>query len=252
LGFCRLLVAAGTGCGSRTFRLTRSILSAERWIMAKGSKMRINVGCGATPTDGWLNFDNSLTIRLARWPGVTRVLEVFNLRGGKASWLGRIANDSDIRFADVTVRIPCANQSAEVIYSSHMIEHLDRSGVQVFLAEIKRVLQPGGIIRLAAPDLALLVQRYQTTGNADDLVAGMHMSMDRPVGIASRAKLALVGPRHHLWMYDGASLTRLLAAAGFTDIAIMPPGQTRIPDPGSLNLAERVDESVYIEAFRPE
>jgi len=212
--------------------------------------MRINVGCGGTPTDGWQNFDNSLTIRLAHWPGVTQVFKLLNFRNGQASWLGRIANDSDIRFADAAVRIPCADQSVEVVYSSHMIEHLGRSGAQAFVAEVKRVLQPGGIVRLAAPDLALLVQQYLATGDADDFVARTCMGLDRPVGIAARAKLALVGPRHHLWMYDGPSLTKLLAGAGFTDIATMPPGETRIPDPGSLNLVERVDESVYIEAFR--
>jgi SAM-dependent methyltransferase len=212
--------------------------------------MRVNIGCGGTPTDGWRNFDNSLTIRLARWPGVTRLFKMLNFRNGQASWLGRIAIDSDIHFADATVRIPCPDRSVEVVYSSHMIEHLDRSGAQAFVAEIKRVLRPGGIVRLAAPDLALLVQRYVTSGDADDFVAGTHMGLDRPVGMIARAKLALVGPRHHLWMYDGASLTRLLAGAGFTDIATVPPGETRIPEPGGLNLSERVDESVYIEAFR--
>ena len=214
--------------------------------------MRINVGCGATPTAGWQNFDNSLTIRLARWPGVTRLFKLLNIRNGQASWLGGIANDFDIRYADATVRIPCADKSVEVVYSSHMIEHLDRSGAQAFVAEIKRVLQPGGLVRLAVPDLALFVQQYMATGDADTFVARTSMGLDRPVGVAARAKLALVGPRdHHLWMYDGASLTRLLSEAGFTDIATMPPGETRIPAPGSLNLVERADESVYIEASRP-
>jgi predicted SAM-dependent methyltransferase len=105
--------------------------------------MRVNVGCGATPTNGWVNFDNSLTIRLARWPGVTRMLETLNVRNGQAGRLGRIEGDSDIRFADAAARIPCADQSVEVVYSSHMIEHLDRSGAQAFLAEARRVLWPG-------------------------------------------------------------------------------------------------------------
>ena len=213
--------------------------------------MRVNVGCGATPTNGWVNFDNSLTIRLARWPGVTRMLETLSVSNGQAGRWGRIGSDSGIRFADAAVRIPCADQSVEVVYSSHMIEHLDRSGAQAFLAEAKRVLQSGGIIRLAAPDLAQLVQGYLATGDADDFVARTHMGLDRPVGMASRMKLALVGTRHHLWMYDGASLARLLADAGFAEIAIMPPGKTHIPNPGSLDLMERADESVYVEAFRP-
>ena len=29
---------------------------------------RVNVGCGRTPTPGWLNFDNSPSVRLAHLP----------------------------------------------------------------------------------------------------------------------------------------------------------------------------------------
>ena len=30
--------------------------------------VKINIGCGRTPTEGWRNFDNTLAIRLARSP----------------------------------------------------------------------------------------------------------------------------------------------------------------------------------------
>ena len=30
--------------------------------------VRINVGCGMTPTPGWTNYDNSLSVKLARRP----------------------------------------------------------------------------------------------------------------------------------------------------------------------------------------
>ena len=53
-------------------------------------------------------------------------------------------------------------------------------------------------------------------------------------------------------MYDGTSLTRLLLAMGFKEAAIMPPGSTMIAEPGQLDLSERVSESVYVEAVRPQ
>jgi len=28
--------------------------------------MRVNIGCGQSPTPGWINFDNSLTVKIAR------------------------------------------------------------------------------------------------------------------------------------------------------------------------------------------
>jgi len=30
--------------------------------------LRINIGCGQTPTQGWKNFDNSLSLRLSKIP----------------------------------------------------------------------------------------------------------------------------------------------------------------------------------------
>ena len=77
------------------------------------------------------------------------------------------------------------------------------------------------------------------------------MCVSRPTSLAQRIRLLLVGTRHHQWMYDGNSLSRLLQKHGFIDTEIMPAGKTNIPEPGSLNLQERSDESVYVEAKKP-
>jgi hypothetical protein len=69
--------------------------------------------------------------------------------------------------------------------------------------------------------------------------------------ILSRLRLVFTGSRQHVWMYDSNSLVRLVASAGFADVATVPPGETRIADPAPLNLREREDESLYVEAIRP-
>jgi hypothetical protein len=132
-----------------------------------------------------------------------------------------------------------------------MIEHLDRAEACAFLAEVMRVLQPGGVIRLAAPDLSLLVRAYLGDRDADCFVSGIHMGLDRPRGLRAWARWTLVGPRHHLWMYDGESLAKMLSEAGFEHAAVVPPGSTLIPEPGQLDLQERAAESVYVEALKP-
>jgi SAM-dependent methyltransferase len=213
--------------------------------------MRVNIGCGATPTSGWTNFDNSLAIRLSRRPLLLRALGLAGLVDGSSRELAAVALAEDIRFADAVRQIPCPDGSVDVVYSAHMIEHLDRAEARLFLAEVRRVLRPGGIIRLAAPDLALLAGRYQSTGDADEFMASTYLGQDRPAGLRSRARMAIVGPRHHLWMYDGPSLTRLLSDGGFTRAAVLPAGETTIPDPGGLDLKERAHESVYAEAVSP-
>jgi SAM-dependent methyltransferase len=216
-----------------------------------GGGLRVNVGCGATPTVGWINLDNSLSVRAARWPAVMRLLKRAGLLTGQSWDLARLASRHGIRFADAAVRIPCADDSVEVVYSSHMIEHLDRGRAHAFLAEARRVLRPGGLIRLAAPDLWLLARDYSATGDADEFVAGTRMCAAPPAGLVPRLRSELVGPRQHLWMYDGRSLSKLVREAGFCDVSVMAPGRTNIADPGSLDLEERAEESVYVEAVKP-
>jgi SAM-dependent methyltransferase len=196
-------------------------------------------------------MDNSFAIRVARWPLLVRVLSGARILSGQSSEFAKIARQEDIRFANASRRIPYACNSVEVVYSSHMIEHLDRREAEAFLLEVKRVLRPGGIIRLAAPDLARLVREYLATGNADEFIYGTHMGIGASRSIFFRLKIVMIGLRHHLWMYDGRSLAKLLSDTGFIDVSVMPPGVTKIVSPGSLDLAERSDESVYVEAICP-
>jgi SAM-dependent methyltransferase len=223
----------------------------EADILQTRSNIRVNVGCGLSPTPGWLNFDNSFSIRVARWPIVSSALRVMGLLPTKSAELNEMGRTGSVRFANAAVRIPCAAGSVAAVYSSHMIEHLDRSEARAFLTEVRRVLRPGGVIRIAAPDLSRLVSDYIATGDADGFVTGIYMGLDRPAGLRGWAKWAVVGPRHHLWMYDGESLSRLMRETGFADVAVLPPGSSRIVEPGQLDLRERAAESVYVEAVRP-
>ena len=215
------------------------------------ANIRVNVGCGASPTPGWVNFDNSFSVRAARWPLVVPALARLRVLSGQSAGLARVADAGNIQFANATARIPCTSSSVSAVYTSHMIEHLDRAEARAFLAEVRRILRPGGVVRVAAPDIARLAQDYLATGDADGFIAATHMGLNRPAGLVAWVKWVLIGPRHHLWMYDGDSLARLLHEAGFADTAIMPPGKSNIVDPGDLDLAERASESVYVEAVQP-
>ena len=213
--------------------------------------IRVNVGCGLTPTPDWLNFDNSFSVRTARWPFLSGALRALGISSPSSADFAEKGRDGSVRFANAAVRIPCAASSADAVYSSHMIEHLDRAEARAFLIEVRRILRPGGVVRIAAPDLSRLARDYLASGDADQFMAGSHLGLARPSGLRDRVRWAMVGPRHHLWMYDGESLTRLLRDAGFVDAAVASPGSTRIAEPGELDLWERAAESVYAEAVRP-
>lgn len=206
--------------------------------------LRVNVGCGATPTPGWANLDNSPSVRLGALPWLWPFLPA-NQRS-----FARAARDGGIRHG-VATDLPFASSSVDVLYSSHMMEHLDRAEVTRFLAEALRVLRPGGTIRLVLPDIRRLVDQYQDHGDADLFISKSCMGQDRPTTLLGRLKLAIQGPRHHLWMYDGPSLSRRLSEAGFARPVVLPIGKTTIPDPGPLDLHEREAISVYVEAVRP-
>lgn len=202
--------------------------------------MRVNLGCGPSPTPGWVNIDNSLTVRLARIPAISALI-------GRKSFIAAV-RQSQIRYGTALhTGLPAG--SADVIYSSHMLEHLDRREARRFLAEARRLLRPGGILRLAVPDLAMLAERYARDGDADQFMIALGIELDKPAGLIARLRFAfLTGFRHHHWMYDAASLERLLASEGFGGIVRLPAGETTIAEPGALDLREREDESLYLEA----
>lgn len=70
--------------------------------------------------------------------------------------------------------------------------------------------------------------------------------------LKQRIILLLAGYRHHQWMYDGSSLSKLLNKNGFKDVEVCTGGYSKIANPNSLNLYEQVETSVYIEGVKKE
>jgi SAM-dependent methyltransferase len=89
----------------------------------------VNIACGNSFVDGWVNLDYT--------PVSPAVIQA-NLLG----------------------RLPLDNAVADVVYSSHFLEHIPRRRVAGFLAECFRVMKPGGRIRLVLPDLDELCREY--------------------------------------------------------------------------------------------
>ena len=62
--------------------------------------------------------------------------------------------------ADLLGRLPAADASLQWVYCSHFIEHVPRTRVPGLLRECRRVLRPGGLLRLVVPDLQEMCSRY--------------------------------------------------------------------------------------------
>ncbi len=56
--------------------------------------------------------------------------------------------------------IPLPDATCDAVYHSHMLEHLPKWQVPGFLAECHRVTRPGGVIRVAVPDLEQICRHY--------------------------------------------------------------------------------------------
>ena len=220
---------------------------------ARHTLTKINIGCGISPTPGWENYDNSLSLVVARFPILKYVLKLLGLLDGAQRHAIKYHESSSIiiKRADAARLIPKEDKSVLAIYTSHMFEHLDRQEAQAFLREAIRVLAPGGIIRISVPDLSKIANQYISSGDADRFVERLNIVSPKPKTWRRVIKDIVVGPRKHHWMYDGPSLCRLLISVGFQNPTVLPPGRTTIPDPGALDLYERRDESLYVEARVP-
>ena len=197
---------------------------------------RICVGCGQTPVRGWYNYDNSFSVRIAKHRLFVRLLNVLGVLHKAQIEFIELTRHNAVTWANAVEYLPHRDGSVEVLYSSHMIEHLDRHEAKRFLQEALRVLSPNGIIRIVVPDIRKQIGSYLQNGDADALIDSTCLTIAKHRTFLSRLIYLIVGERHHLWMYDGQSLVRMLLSVGFKDCTILPPGSTTISSPGELNL----------------
>lgn len=101
-----------------------------------------------------------------------------------------------------------ADGSAQLIYCSHALEYFDRDDARRVLAEWRRVLAPGGVLRLAVPDFAALIKVYEQTGELARVLGPLYGKM---------AITTETGPAtlYHKTTYDERSLAALLVECGF-------------------------------------
>lgn len=67
--------------------------------------------------------------------------------------------DFTVRF-DENLKLPFADNSQEIAYASHVLEHLQGPDLERVLGEVHRVLKPGGGFRIEVPDSEILMRAY--------------------------------------------------------------------------------------------
>jgi predicted SAM-dependent methyltransferase len=192
--------------------------------------LRVNIGCGTTAPEGWYNIDNSPTIWWSRIPVASKVFKT-------TPW------PRSVHRHDVLKGLPFADHSVDFIYSSHTFEHFTYPQSLALTKECLRVLKPEGILRLVVPDLEQIARDYL----ADPAPMASHRFIERLLLSHSWRDLLHPGA-HHSQMFDARSLTAMLHEAGFNAPQISSFGASEIPGVMDVELEERRDESLYIEA----
>lgn len=57
-----------------------------------------------------------------------------------------------------------ADSSADLIYMCHVLEHMRAPDVEAVLGEMRRILKPGGVLRISVPDFDRLLAVYKAAG----------------------------------------------------------------------------------------
>ena len=141
---------------------------------------------------GWRNFDNSPSLKLVHHPTLVHVLGRM-LSQQQIAYIN-FCRKNRIEFADATKRIPLPDANVEIVYSSHMLEHLDRAEARSFLAEARRVLCDGGILRVAIPDMGKFCAEYIEHGDADRFMERMLVLRAQAENANRSAQRSLGGP----------------------------------------------------------
>ncbi|MEJ2378304.1 MAG: glycosyltransferase [Pseudolabrys sp.] len=177
------------------------------------AELYLNIGCGRHPLPGFLNID--------------------------------IETGSDMQH-DVTQGLPFDDASVNGVFSEHFFEHISQSQGLEFLRECRRVLKPGGVLRIAMPDLDELVRRYcdaDWRGDGEMFQAGY-------AWIDNRCEMLNLAMREwgHQWIYNEEELRRAATFAGLRVRGRGDIGQSE--EPKCRGLAYRGSSRLIMEFER--
>lgn len=171
--------------------------------------MKLNLGCNTRIRKGYTNCDKD------KYLGVDRVGDVFDLH-----------------------EIP--DDSIAEIYASHILEHARHRRTLDILKEWKRVLKPGGVLKISVPDFKRAVELYMQTGLCDWIEYFLWGDQ-------------IYEGADHMQGFDEGRLRKYLEEAGFTDITRVDtlPGAEKGECSTNLSTLDRKPVSLNMVAVKP-
>jgi predicted SAM-dependent methyltransferase len=172
-------------------------------------------------------------------------------------WLNTDLISGDVQL-DVGRRLPLPDSVFAFAFAEHLIEHLTQRDAVRLLAELHRVLRPGGVLRLTTPDLKKVIALYEDRNPAVSrrdyalfLEGVTGKRYDRGCQVLND-QLRLWG---HRYVYDQEDLEARLGEAGFEPVKRLAPGESEhealrgIESHGGAEWVNRA-EAMCLEATR--
>ena len=214
--------------------------------------VKINHGCGSVRPSGWVNTDSSLNANLQKIPVVGKTI---------SRLLHKVQyDDSNVVYMNLNKRWKYDDNSVDVVYASHLLEHLTLKSADLFLKESYRCLKPGGGIRIVVPDLYKICKRYIHEYEAEEkadptefILWAINMHREGQYGSPGGFKKMIFEwqgyPHQHKYMYDEKSLAKKFREAGFNNILSLEYGVSKyIPEIKDVEGTTESYLSVYLEA----
>lgn len=116
-----------------------------------------------------------------------------------------------VHYVSSISRLPMfRDHSIDLVYACHVLEHISHLRVDETLREWRRILKPGGVLRLSVPDFDLLVAMREKEGDVEAI-------MQTLVG-GQRGRY-----NFHYVVFTAESLARRLGSTGFCDVRPWEP-----------------------------
>lgn len=145
----------------------------------KDGKVCLNLGCGDYTSGEFINMD-ALPFRRTHLVGDIQNLSMF------------------------------PSCSVDLVYASHVMEHIPRNTLEHTLREWYRVLKPGGMLRFGVPDFDGLIEIYHRSGNDTKSIVNQLMGQDGEYD-----------DHHTIW--NRAYAQELLTRVGFSTVQAWDP-----------------------------
>lgn len=171
----------------------------------------VHLGCGVHYIPGMINCDGNVFRKIDLW-------------------------------MDMRNPLPFADQSVAVVYCSHTLEHLFPDDAIVALREIRRVLKPDGVARIAVPSIEFALQEIMTGKTPSEFPR----RFDDPL---CQAINYIFCDGQHKYGYSAKLMQTFARDAGFTriDDISATPGKRKY---GHVELGDEVGGSLVMEMRR--